>query len=301
MVGSGLGQGRKNVVAEKLRLRDLAALLGANLALAMGPWLVRSTDVGPVAAAFWRMALALPLLVVFALWFGRGTTTPPRGRNRMWLAFAGLFFAADLACWHLGIVQTKLANATLLGNTASLLYPVYGFIAMRLWPTRMQGLALLLATLGAVLLMGRSYELSPRNFTGDLLSLAAGIFYTFYLVGIEKARGQMAQWSVLAWSTAASSLPLLGAALMLGEKVVPGQWSILFGLAFMSQIVGQGLLVLSLGRLPPLIIGLAFLIQPFISALIGWSVYGETLALADWIGAGLVGLALILVRQPARS
>jgi drug/metabolite transporter (DMT)-like permease len=33
----------------------------------------------------------------------------------------------------------------------------------------------------------------------------------------------------------------------------------------------------------------------------GWISFGETLALADWIGAVMIGLALILVRQPDRS
>ena len=35
------------------------ALLLGNIALAFGPWLVRLADVGPVAAGFWRLALAL--------------------------------------------------------------------------------------------------------------------------------------------------------------------------------------------------------------------------------------------------
>ena len=32
-----------------------AALLLGNVMLALGPWLVRLTDTGPVAAGFWRM------------------------------------------------------------------------------------------------------------------------------------------------------------------------------------------------------------------------------------------------------
>ena len=40
------------------------ALLAGNIALAFGPWLVRLADTGPVAAAFWRMALAVPFLLL---------------------------------------------------------------------------------------------------------------------------------------------------------------------------------------------------------------------------------------------
>ena len=42
-----------------------ALLLGSS-ALAFGPWLVRLSEVGPVAAGFWRLALALPFLFVLA-------------------------------------------------------------------------------------------------------------------------------------------------------------------------------------------------------------------------------------------
>lgn len=286
-----IGEGQAPV-----RARDLAALLGANLALALGPWFVRMTEVGPVASAFWRMSLALPVLFILAWRFGGGVTV--NRRHFGWLAFAGLFFAADLASWHLGILATKLANATLFGNAASLLFPLWGFLVARTWPSRLQGGALVLAMTGAGLLMGRSYQLSADHLVGDLLCLAAGVFYTFYLVGIERARGSLPQWSVLALSTAASAVPLLIAAIAFSERILPDDWTPLIALAVLSQIVGQGLLVLTLGRLSPLLIGLAFLTQPFIAALIGWLAYDERLATADWIGASLVALALVLIRKP---
>jgi len=43
-----------------------AALLVGNLALAFGPWLVRLADVGPVASGFWRLAIAVPLLLLLS-------------------------------------------------------------------------------------------------------------------------------------------------------------------------------------------------------------------------------------------
>ena len=43
-----------------------ATLIVANVALAFGPWFVRAADTGPVAAAFWRIALAAPMLAVLA-------------------------------------------------------------------------------------------------------------------------------------------------------------------------------------------------------------------------------------------
>ena len=67
---------------------------------------------------------------------GRAAAGPFRG----WALIArrsplgGLFFAADLAAWHEGILSTKLANATLFGNFASFLFAIYGFILLRRLP-----------------------------------------------------------------------------------------------------------------------------------------------------------------------
>lgn len=281
-----------------------AALLAGNAALAFGPLFVRLADtdahIGPVAAAFWRLALAAPMLLVLMR-----ATRQPVGRigPAMWVTIllSGLFFAGDLGAWHLGILKTKFANATLIGNCASLLFPLYGFAVARAWPSIGQAAALLLAALGAGLMMGRSYELSPQHLVGDLLCLLAGVLYTFYLIAIDRARGTLQPWPVLALSTIFGVLPLLLIAWAMGESIWPATWGPLIGLALISQLLGQGLLVYAMGHVRPLVTGLTFLLQPAIAAAIGWLSYGEELAAADWIGAALIGAAIVAVKRPARD
>jgi drug/metabolite transporter (DMT)-like permease len=276
----------------------LAALLLGSALLALGPMFVRMADVGPISSAFWRMALALPLLALMAR---LGPKSPGRMTPALMLIIAssGVLFAADLASWHLGIMHTKMANATLFGNSASFIFPIYGFVVARAWPARRQVLALVMAAAGAGLLMGRSAELSPEHLIGDLLSLLAGVFYAAYFIAIARARETLAPIPLLAWSTLASAIPLLLLANIMGEVVMPTNWTPLIALSLCSQVIGQGLMVYALGRMSPLIIGLTLLTQPITAALTGWLVYNETLAPPDIFGAALVGLALVLVRQPA--
>jgi drug/metabolite transporter (DMT)-like permease len=273
----------------------LAALLGGNLALAFGPWLVRSADVGPSASAFWRMALAVPFLFLITR-AARQPLTLPRGGLYLTMLISGAFFALDLAAWHIGLLQTKLANATLFANAASLFFPLWGFLIARSWPGRRDGFAFALSVAGTVLLLGRSAELSRETLIGDLLCLAAGIFYTGYLIVIVRAREEMPSWTLLAWSTLATAPPLLLIAMALGEQIMPGNWTPVIALAVVSQLIGQGLMVYVLGKVSPLLFGLALLTQPVVSAAIGWFGYGEMLAVADWIGATLIAAALLLVR-----
>jgi drug/metabolite transporter (DMT)-like permease len=276
------------------------ALILANLFLAAGPWMVRLADVGPVAAGFWRLALALPMLALLAVSQGRGQARPSWGLVGA-IALGGLFFAADLAAWHVGILQTKLANATLFGNFASFLFAIYGFILLRQVPGKVQGGAILLAALGTALLLGRSYELSPQNLTGDLFCILAGLFYMFYLVAVDRARRSLAAFPTLAIATAAGALPILLLALALGEQVVPRDWGPVILLSIGSQLIGQSLLVFAMGHLAPVVTGLGLLTQPVAAAAIGWLVYGERLGPIDLAGALLICIGLVLIRLPQRG
>ena len=67
------------------------------------------------------------------------------------------------------------------------------------------------------------------------------------------------------------------------------------------QVLGQGLLVYAIGTFPPLVVGLALLTQPAVSALIGWLAYREGLSLTDAVGAAAIAAALVLVRLPGRG
>jgi drug/metabolite transporter (DMT)-like permease len=262
--------------------------------------MVRLADVGPVATGFWRLALALPFLAFVAWRQQRGQPGPGWGLVAL-VVLGGLFFAADLAAWHEGIIRTKLANATLFGNFASFLFALYGFVLLRTLPRPGQLIALLLAAAGTLLLLGGSYELSRTYVTGDLLALLAGLFYTFYLIAVDRARRTMKPWPVLAIATAGGTLPLLLFALALGEQVMPHDWTMVILLSVSSQLVGQGLLVYAMGHVAPVVTGLVFLTQPIASALIGWLAFDERLSAGDGIGALLICVALVLIRLPARK
>ena len=271
------------------------ALLIGNVALATGPFLVRNSGVGPVAAGFWRLALALPFLWAIA-WMFRQPVHLPRRSLTIAIAFAALFFAADLAAWHAGILLTKLGNATLFGNISSFFFAAWGLWLARKWPSWLQAAALSLAALGCGLLMWGSAELSAANLRGDLLAALAGLLYTFYLILVERTRGGLQPLPLLFLASLFGAAMLLPVSLALGERIFPDNWTGLIALAVCSQLIGQGLLVYALGHVPPLVVGIAMLTQPALSALLGWIYYGEMLTGRDWLGAAMIVVALVLVR-----
>lgn len=224
--------------------RHLAALLTANAALAFGPWLVRQADSGPVAAGFWRLALPLPLILGLAL--ARRQRLGGFGcRTALAIVAAAVMFAADLGAWHIGIGLTRLGNATLFGNSGSLVVMVWGVVAMRRAPARAEWLALVAAMAGAAILFGRSLEVGRATLAGDLFCVLAGLFYAGYIIVLQRVRAALDNWALLAWCCAVGAPLLLALALWQGEPVWPQRWWPLFALALGSQVIGQGLLVYS--------------------------------------------------------
>jgi drug/metabolite transporter (DMT)-like permease len=281
--------------APPIRLLPLAALLGGNVALAMGPWFVRIADTGPVATGFWRVALALPVLALLAKANGQRIGGLPR-RMVLIVLLGGVFFGLDVASWHTGIGLTRLANATLFGNAGSLVLMAWGFIAWRRLPHGREWPAMVAALAGAAILMGRSFEISPRTLLGDWFCLLGGMLYAGYLIILKDARKGVGGWSLLTWSGIASALVLLAVALIAGERIVPGDWRPVVGLAISSQLIGQGFLVYALRHFTPLVIGIALLCQPAVAALAGWLSFGEILSPMDFVGIALVASALVLAR-----
>ena len=275
----------------------LLALILSSVLLAFGPVLVRLADVGPVSAAFWRMALAAPVLLLVAGWAQRG-----RGLRLVALPWglailSGLFFAADLATWHMGIVRTSVANATLFGNTAAFMLAGWSILVKGQHPGAGTLKALTLALAGTLLLLGTSAQLSPEHLAGDALSLMGAAFYTGYLIVVMGLRDRLPTSVVLAMSTLASVVFLLPAALLEPGSIWPADWRPVVTLAITSQLVGQGLMVFASGRLPAPVIGVGLLVQPMVSAVAGWLLFGEVLGPAELAGAAMVLAALVLIRR----
>ena len=106
----------------------LAGVLGA-LVIAFSAILVRLAEVTPVTAAFFRCFYALPVLALLA-WVERRRFGPRARRDRLLALGAGVFFAADLICWHYSIKAVGAGLATVLGNIQVVLVAVVAWVTL---------------------------------------------------------------------------------------------------------------------------------------------------------------------------
>lgn len=272
-------------------------LLGA-VAIAFAPIFVRLSDVGPVASAFWRVALALPPLLIWSLSEPR-SAEPPSGRGWLSLLLAGLCFAGDLAVWHWSLAYTSVANATLLANVAPVFVLLGAWLLWREKPTLKLVGGMVLAMSGALILMGDSIQLSADHLFGDALGLLTAVFYAGYLLAVKQARRHYGTGRLMLVSALVTALTLLPMALTGAGSLWPASWqgwAVLIGLALLSHTGGQSLIAFSLAHLPASFSSITLLVQPATAALLAWLLLNEPLS--PWQGVGgIVILAGILLAR----
>lgn len=280
----------------------LALVTGA-VAMGFSPIFVRLADVGPFASAFWRVALALPPLWLWQKLAAEPAVTASRPFRKA-VVLSGLFFTGDLIFWHLSILHTTVANATLLATMA----PVWVFLVSalvfghRLRRAELAGLAACLT--GGGLLIRDSFEFAPERITGDLEALATSLFFGLYILAVTSARKYGGPARITFLSTAVTAACLLGAALIREGNILPatpGGWLVLIGLAFISQAAGQGLLAYALGRLPVAFSSLVVFLEAVAAAVLAWILFLERLGPWQWLGGFLVLFGIWLARPAARA
>ncbi len=263
----------------------LPALLAGACGIGLAPILVRLAGleaVGPAAAAFWRLALALPFL---AAWSRLQAAPPPSRLDAFLLVLAGLFFAADLAFWHESIARTRVANATLLAALASALAALASWALFRDRLRVLVAAGLALAIGGAALLMRGSA--GTRHLAGDLLGVLAAVFYAAYLLSVGRLRARCSTAAVMAWSGLGATLGLLAAVGIARERLLPATpagWTWVAALALLSQLGGQTLIAYALAHLSMAFSAVSLLLQPLVAAGMAWALFGE--ALGPWQLAG---------------
>lgn len=285
-----------------MRAPALAALFAGATCIALSPIWVRIADVGPTASAFWRVALAVPLLWAAAALAPR-MFAAPGPRARWLLAAAGLAFAGDLAFWHWSIQATSVANATLLANLASIFVTLAAWLLWRQRPSGQFLIGLACALAGVALLVRASLGSSPTALLGDGFGVITAMFYAWYLLTVKRLRDLgAATLRLMAVTTTFTAAMLLPVALASGEAMLPGSaqgWLVLLGLAWITHAGGQGLITYALAHLPAAFSSVGLLLQPVLAAAFAWMLLGEPLGTLQVAGGAIVLAGIYLARRGA--
>ena len=281
-----------------------ALLLGA-VAIATSPLFVRVSETGPVATAFWRAFLALPVLWTWSAVAQRTRHGRGFGSDRGLLIAAGLLFAGDLAFWTWSIMMTSVANATLLAHLAPIFVALAAWLVWRKRPRRLFLVGLATALTGMIVLIGGDFKPTSRELLGDICGVITAMFYAGYQMTVTRLRERVSTATIMAWSGLVTAVALLPLALLSGEQLLPATalgWLNLVGLALVAQVAGQSLIAYAMAHLPATFSSVGLLFQPVMAALFAWTLLGESMGWLQIAGgvAVLIGIRIAHQAETAR-
>lgn len=279
------------------------ALIGAQTGFALFPIVgkVALRSLSPMTLAAFRVAAASLLLLLFRRAAGGGERVAPRDRRPI-LLLAILGVSINQVSFIFGLALTTAINTTIL----TAMIPIYTLAAAallgreRLTPRAL--IAILLGCAGAYGLLGAErFDWRDEYFRGDLLLVANGIAYSFYLV---LSRPILARYRV---ATVVSAVFLYGAAPILIAAIpalrqfhvsaVPASgWASLTAVIILCTVLPYFWNSWALARAPASRVAFYVFLQPVLASILAVAFLGEALTPRRAAAAAviLLGLAVSL-------
>ena len=283
---------------------DLVLLGVAVAAVSTSAPLVRQAAAPTLAIAFWRNALALPLLGGWVLarpaerraW--RARADADRRRSRL----AGVLLALHFAAWIPSLSFTTVASSVALVSTmpvwAALIAHRRGEpVARGTWT----GIAVALA--GVLVLTGVDLSISGRALFGDLLALAGGMLAAAYVTVGADVRRTVSTGAYVTSCYAVAAAVLLGVCFASGQALAGYDvttWLYLAGMVVGPQLLGHTLVNRLLQTISPTVVSVAVLFEIVGATVIARLWFGETPPAGAWPAALLIVAGVVVVVRTER-
>ncbi len=272
-------------------------------------YLTQTYQIPAMVLAFWRdLFVALTLLPVLAL-IRPGLLRIER-KDLRYLIIYGLVLAVFNSLWTLSVALNGAAISTVLAYCSA------GFTALLGWwflKERLDWAKVVAVTLslGGCVLVSDALNLAAwsANFIGILTGIFSGLLYAIYsLMGRSASQRNLNPWTTLLYTFGFAAAFLLVFNLLPVDSV-PGKavhitdvlwlgnsvagWGILLLLAAGPTLAGFGLYNVSLVYLPSSVANLIVSLEPAITAILAYSIFGELLNGVQ-IGGSLMILAAVI-------
>jgi len=290
------------LAARRIDTIALAALLVGAVAVGASAIFVRLSELGPISSAFYRPFLAVPIVWLWLALRPKANTKLRAASSKDYglLFLAGVFFAGDLAFWHLSLHHTSVANATLFANAAPVVVVLADWLLFRRSIGQVFVGGLVLSLIGGACLAGGSFALNPGNLLGDFYGIVTAIFLGSYLMAVERLRPVFSTATILFWTSMGTSAVLLPVAALSGETMVAVTaygWAILLALAWVSHAAGQGFVVYALAHLPAGLAAVGLLTEPVAAAVLAFFILAEPITAWQTVGGAIILWGIFIARK----
>ena len=274
---------------------------------------ISTAEISPNATIFHRLWIATLVLGLWEIWDSFRSTNKKDshairkklGIKQLSTKQLGLMFivaftsTASVVCWAWSLTQTNVANSTILRNFTPLFTSLGSWLFLNIKFERQFIIGMLIALFGIVTIGWNDLQIGGDHLLGDALAISSAFLYAIYLLSVEKLQTILDTRTILIWRCTLGAMLIAPLVIFSKETIFPqttAGWMILILLAVVCQIVGQGLLIVSLKQFSSGLIAVLLLLQPGLTALLAWGLFDEQVSLFNAIAFMLVMIGIYLAQ-----
>ena len=273
--------------------------------VSFAPILYALSDANPLTGAFFRMAYAIPFLLLI-IWFRKAKDSRTIN-TRLIAVIAGFAFSLDFLAYHSTVDWIGTGIGTLIGNSQVIIVTLMSWWLFGERPNLSILISLPIVMIGLVLISGvldnDPYGEYPVR--GVVAGVFTAIFYSAFLIIYRFANRELAPAVNLQFdSTVGCAIGLLILSFLPLQSIYvePIDFELKFpthgwllALAFLSQVTGWLAIAYSLPRLPAAYTSFAILLQPTFTIIWGIILLSESPSILQAIGMFLILGSIIAV------
>jgi drug/metabolite transporter (DMT)-like permease len=261
------------------------ALICGILCISIFPILIKLRLTPGLISAFYRMAIAVSLLLPYVLLTKNFKL--PNAKFVILAALCGVLFGSDVAVWNIAIQESSATQASLLTNLSPLWVGIGSFLFLKSKPATNFWIGTVVALFGMITLVGFSFFINLSFDSAFLLAVLSGILYSIYLLVSKNVLSEVDVLSFMTISLLASSIYLGILCYFLNEPFTGFSntgWFVLMLQAVICQLCAWLSISYATQHMRATRVSLSLLSQAVLTSILAWLFLDEMITLQMIIG-----------------
>jgi drug/metabolite transporter (DMT)-like permease len=267
-------------------------------------------DEGATVGTLLAVRFTLAAMLFWALVLGAGAAGAAAvkrlGRRDVLIALAlgAAGYSLQAGCYFAALQRIDASLLSLLLYTFPAIVAVAAVALGRERLDRRKLAALTLAGSGLVLILA-SAGTGALDPLGVALGFGAAIVYSTYILSSQGVAGRLRPELLSALVCSGAAVTVIGGTALLGD-LRPGDltttgWGWLVCLVLISTVAAVGLFFAGLRRVGPTSASILATVEPLVTVLLAFLVFGETLGAVQIVGGAFVLAAVLVLQAPRRA
>ncbi len=277
-------------------------LIFATFAVSWAAIFIKLSGAGPLANAYFRMAIASLVLIIPFIHKSRQLAKLNR-REKYFLLFSGVMLGFHFITWITSLYHTTISNSVILVATSPIFVLILDYVVHKEKPQKRAFMGILIAIIGVAVISGGDIELGRKQLYGNLLALAGAVFVAVYFLIGRSLRGKIDNICYITPVYSVAAVVILIAALINGDNLVefPARTWLYFALlALVPMLMGHSLYNWLLKYVPTYKVSTITLGEPIGATILAVVIFNEVPGWATISGGILILAGIFLVLRPSK-